>query len=102
MILWLRDSYDGITVVRMKDTKMPTARITVSIDKAALDRFFRAYPAGRRSQVIQRLIEQDLDGRLAQLTRAAEQVETHPDFQTVRDDCALWERATAPDGLDTI
>ena len=86
----------------MKETNMPTARTTISIDKTTLDRFFRAYPAGRRSQVIQRLIQQDLDGRLAQLTHAAEQVETHPDFQTVREDCALWERATATDGLDTI
>ena len=25
---------------------MPTARTTISIDKATLDRFFRAYPAG--------------------------------------------------------
>ena len=35
------------------------------------------------------------------LADAAAQIESHPDFQTVREDSALWERATATDGLDT-
>jgi len=86
----------------MKDTNMPLARTTISIDKATLDRFFRAYPPGRRSQIIQRLIEQDLSREHDRLTRAAEHVETHPDFQTVREDSELWEHAVAGDGLDTI
>ena len=81
---------------------MPLARTTISIDKTPLDRFFRAYPAGKRSQAIQRLIQQDLDRQFDKLTRAAQEVESHPDFQTVRDDGALWERATGVDGLDTI
>ncbi len=81
---------------------MPLARTTISIDKTTLDRFFRAYPAGRRSQIIQKLIEQDLDHQRDRLARAAEQVETDPDFQTVREDGALWEQATARDGLETI
>ena len=81
---------------------MTLARTTISIDKATLDRFFRAYPAGKRSQIIQRLIERDLRDQHDQIARAAELVETHPDFQTVREDSALWERATALDGLDTM
>jgi hypothetical protein len=81
---------------------MTLARTTISIEKTTLDRFFRVYPAGKRSQIIQQLIEQDLNRRLDQLARAAEQVESHPDFQTVREDSALWERTTAADGLDTI
>ena len=81
---------------------MPLARTTISIDKATLERFFRAYPAGKRSQIIQRLIQRDLDHQLDQLARAAEAIETHPDFQTIREDSELWERATAADGLDTI
>ena len=36
------------------------------------------------------------------LAQAAEAVESHPDFQTVREESAQWERATAADGLDTI
>ncbi len=86
----------------VKATAMPLARTTISIEKTTLDRFFHAFPAGKRSNAIQRLIEQDLDGRLDQLARAAELVETHPDFQTVREDGALWEQATAADGLDTV
>ena len=86
----------------MKDTGMPLARTTISIDKPTLDRFFRTYPAGKRSQVIQRLIQQDLDHRLDQLAHAAQEIETHSDFQTVREDSELWERATVADGLDTI
>ena len=35
-----------------------------------------------------------------QLARAAEAVEGDSDFQTVREDSALWEYATAADGLD--
>jgi len=81
---------------------MPLARTTFSIDKTTLDRFFRAYPAGKRSQVIQRLIQEDLAHQLDRLARAAEDIERHPDFQTVRDDGELWERATVADGLDTI
>lgn len=81
---------------------MPLARTTISIDKATLVRFFRAYPAGKRSQVIQRLIQQDLDHQHDMLARAAEDIETHPDFQAVREDSELWERATVADGLDTI
>ena len=77
---------------------MSLARTTISIDKATLDRFFRTYPAGKRSQIIQRLIEQDLGARHDQLARAAEMIEANPDFQTVHDDSALWERATASDG----
>jgi len=81
---------------------MPLARTTISIDKTTLDRFFRTYPAGKRSQIIQRLIQQDLDHQLDQLARAAQEIETDPDFQTVREDSELWERATVADGLDTI
>ena len=81
---------------------MPLARTTISIEKTTLDRFFHAYPSGKRSQAIQRLIEQDLDNQIDQLARAAELIETHPDFQTVREDSALWERATATDGLEAI
>ena len=81
---------------------MPLARTTISIEKATLDRFFRAHPPGKRSQIIQRLIEQDLAREHDRLERAAEDVENHPDFQTVREDSALWERATVSDGLDPI
>ena len=81
---------------------MPLARTTISIDKTTLDRFFRAYPAGKRSQVIQRLIQQDLESQQDRLSRAAQEIETHPDFQTVREDGALWERATGADGVDTL
>lgn len=81
---------------------MALARTAISIDKTILDRFFHAYPAGKRSHIIQRLIERDLDGQLDKLARAAELIETHPDFQIVREDSALWERATATDGLDNI
>jgi hypothetical protein len=35
------------------------------------------------------------------LARAAKAVEGHPDFETVRKDSALWEHATAADGLDS-
>jgi len=81
---------------------MPLARTTISIEKTTLDRFFRAYPAGKRSQIIQRLIEQDLEHQRDRLARAAEQVETDSNFHTVREDGERWERATAADGLDTI
>jgi hypothetical protein len=81
---------------------MPLARTTISIEKTTLDRFFRTYPAGKRSQIIQRLIEQDLDHHRDKLARAAEQVETDSDFRTVREDGERWERATAGDGLDAI
>jgi hypothetical protein len=40
------------------------------------------------------LIERDLDQQAARLTRAAELVETHRDFESVRDDGSFWERAT--------
>ncbi len=80
---------------------MPLARTTISIDKATLDRFFRAYPAGKRRQIIQRSIERELADQLDRLARAAEQIETVPDFQTVREDGALRGRAAAIDGLDT-
>jgi metal-responsive CopG/Arc/MetJ family transcriptional regulator len=81
---------------------MALARTTISIEKTTLDRFFRAYPAGKRSQVIQRLIQQDLESQHDKLSRAAQEVETYADFQTVREDGDLWERATASDGLDTF
>jgi hypothetical protein len=86
----------------MKDANMPLARTTISIDKTTLDRFFRAYPVGKRSQIIQQLIEQELTRAQDRLARAAEQIETHPDFKAVREDSELWEHATAVDGLDTI
>ena len=78
---------------------MPFARTTISIEKTTLDRFFRTYPAGKRSQVIQKLIESDLDDRNAHLARMAHCVESDPAFQTMHEDMALWERATASDGL---
>ena len=34
------------------------------------------------------------------LARAAKDVETHSDFQTVREDAALWESQTGADGLE--
>ena len=89
------------TVLRsyIESTAMPLARTTISIDKATLDRFYRAYPAGKRSQVIQQLIERDLEAKNDHLGRMARIVETDPAFQTVRDDSALWEAATKTDGL---
>ena len=86
----------------MKASALSLARTTISIDKTTLDRFFHAYPAGTRSNIIQRLIEKDLDTQLDQLARAAELVESHPDFQNVREDSAYWERATVHDGLHNI
>jgi hypothetical protein len=86
----------------MKDANMPLARTTISIDKTTLDRFFRAYPPGKRSQIIERLIQQDLARQQDRLARAAELVETHADFQSVREDSELWEHASAADGLDSI
>ena len=79
---------------------MPLARATISIEKATLERFYRAVPAGRRSQVLQRLIERELEERRERLMSAAEAVENDPDFAAVREDEALWERATISDGLD--
>ena len=79
---------------------MPLARTTISIDQDTLDRFFRAYPNGRRSQVIQSLIEKDLADQAAHLTEMARLVETDPAFAEARDDMALWEDATASDGLN--
>jgi len=87
---------------RVKDANIAIARTTVSIDKSTLDRFFSAYPRGKRSQIIERLIQQDLARGQDGLSRAAELVETHADFQTVRDDGQLWEQASASDGLDSI
>jgi hypothetical protein len=81
---------------------MPLARTTVSIEKTTLDRFFRAYPVGKRSQIVQRLIEQHLDHHRDRLARAAEQVEADSDFQTIRVVGVCWERATAVVGLKTI
>jgi hypothetical protein len=80
---------------------MPLARTTISIEKTTLDRFFRAYPASKRSQIIQRLIERELDHDCDRLARAAEQVEANFDFQTVREDSERWEVATSADGLET-
>jgi hypothetical protein len=89
------------TVLRsyIEGAVMPLARTTISIDKATLDRFYRAYPAGKRSQVIQQLIERDLESKNDHLGRMARIVETDPAFQTVRDDSALWEATTQTDGL---
>ena len=39
---------------------MPIARTTISIERTTLERFFRAYPPGKRNVVIQGLIERDL------------------------------------------
>ena len=78
---------------------MTLARTTISIEKTTLDRFFHAYPAGKRSQVIQKLIETNLDDRNAHLARMASFVESDPAFLTMHDDMALWERTTAGDGL---
>ena len=78
---------------------MPLARTTISIEQTTLDRFYHAYPPGKRSQVIQRLIEQDLADQSDHLTRMAKLVETDPAFKTVRADSKLWGRATAADGL---
>jgi hypothetical protein len=88
------------TVLRsyIEGAVMPLARTTISLDKATLDRFNRAYPAGKRSQVIQQLIERDLEARSDHLGRMARIVETDPAFQTVRDDSTLWEAATQTDG----
>jgi hypothetical protein len=83
----------------MKNMDMPLARTTISIEKNTLDRFYRAYPQGKRSQIIQQLIERDLDQKTSHLARMAQRVETDPAFQTVHEDSALWERATASDGL---
>lgn len=79
---------------------MPLARTSISIDQSVLDRFYRAYPAGQRSQAIQRLMERDLADNIDALTLAAQTVETHPDFQTAREDAALWEAAAGRDGLE--
>jgi hypothetical protein len=89
------------TVLRsyIEGAVMPLARTTISIEKDTLDRFYRAYPAGKRSQVIQRLIERDLQAKNDHLGRMARMVETDSAFQTVRDDSALWEAATQTDGL---
>ena len=78
---------------------MPLARTTISIEKDTLDRFYRAYPVGNRSQAIQNLIEKDLADQASHLARVARLVENDPAFKTVRDDSSLWERATAADGL---
>jgi hypothetical protein len=81
---------------------MPLTRTTISIEKATLDRFYREYPAGKRSKVIQALIERDLDGKKQHLASMAQMVETDPAFQTVREDAALWEAVTRNDGLDDL
>jgi hypothetical protein len=80
---------------------MSLARTRISIEKTTLDRFFRAYPVGKRSQTIQRLIEQDLDYYVDRLARTAEQVESDSEFHAVREEGERWERATDADGLDT-
>lgn len=79
---------------------MPLARTTISIEKTTLDRFFQAYPAGSRSQIIQRLIERELESQHDEMARAAALVENDPAFQTVREDGALWESATLKDGWE--
>ena len=79
---------------------MPLARTTIAIDKATLDRFFRTYPAGKRSAVIERLIARNLEERESALANAARLVETDPAFATVLADSALWEASTTRDGLD--
>jgi hypothetical protein len=99
--LLIDDPPRGNIVLRtyIESTAMPLARTTISIEKDTLDRFYRAYPAGKRSQVIQQLIERDLEAKNDHLGRMARIVETDPAFQTVRDDSALWEAATQTDGL---
>jgi hypothetical protein len=80
---------------------MPLASTTIAIQKSTFGRFFRAYPEGKRSQIIQGLIEKDLESRQERLALAAENVESDPSFQAVRDD-RLRERATAGDGLGGV
>ena len=78
---------------------MALARTTISIEKSTLERFYRAYPSGRRSQIIQQLIERELADMTDRLSKMAEWVESDPAFQVVHQDGALWEQATANDGL---
>ena len=78
---------------------MPLARTTISIEQTVRERFFRAYPVGKRSQIIQTLIERDLSSQTDHLARIVLMVDNDPAFAMVRQDMELWERTTAGDGL---
>ena len=93
-------SSDSYSVIRNTDAPYASARRAISIEKETLNRFFRAYPAGQRSRVIQEMIEARLRSDDNSLARAVDLVETHADFAEVRSDSELWEASTSLDGFD--
>lgn len=69
----------------------PYQRMTVSLDAGLLNHFYKTIPEGERSRKVAELIRRDLEGSDADFERLAWEFETHPDFQGVRQDAALWD-----------
>jgi metal-responsive CopG/Arc/MetJ family transcriptional regulator len=78
---------------------MPAARVSFTIRPDLLRKFNELVPSGKRSQLIEQLIERALIERRRGLEELAEEFATHPDFAEARADSAAFE-VTAADGLD--
>jgi hypothetical protein len=74
-------------------------RASYTISAPTLRRFNAAVPAGERSRVMERLMQQALVERESALEKLAETFMSDPAFSACRDDEAAWDVAVA-DGLD--
>lgn len=80
---------------------MPTTmlRASYTVSAPTLQRFNAIVPAGERSRVVERFMQQALLEREMELGKLAEQYMTDPAFAECRADEALWD-VTVGDGLE--
>ncbi len=80
---------------------MPTTmlRASYTVSAPTLQRFNAIVPAGERSRVVERFMQQALLEREAELGKLAEQYMSDPAFAECRADEALWD-VTVGDGLE--
>jgi hypothetical protein len=78
---------------------MANLRASFTIASEVLLEFNEMVPAGKRSKIVQSLMQQALAERQKRMEAIAEEFDTHPDFRIARGDVAAFE-TTVADGLD--
>ena len=76
-------------------------RASYTISAPTLKRFNAVVPAGERSRMMERYMQQALLERESALEKLAETYMQDPAFAACRDEEALWD-VTAGDGLDEL
>ena len=76
-------------------------RASYTLSAPTLQRFNAIVPAGERSRVVERFMQQALLEREAELGKLAEQYMTDPAFAECRADESLWD-VTVGDGLEMM